>query len=296
MDLLESLLCDLNFGTDTASSNDSSPFISPPKSKSSEPEGSEPPCRNHNHDNNYVVNNGQARKPENHQSSQSRRRHAKAESSKNQIKRRQLFKSPPKRVYSFTELIIYQFSPLAKNIKCSFSSDAVEYNLLLVENSNDNSPNRQPGVCRSGPIPRNKNNNHNNHNNELMTSRGDSTPRDESTNNTFHNEQPTSRDNDRPKDKYYNEEKNLYIVPALRKHVPSPLDLTWINELIEAQNRWIALLMGRSLVKKAKNQLIDCKDCKNIITVHFNSKENHDDKCVSKPIVENILRGNECAS
>ncbi|CAG8499370.1 16162_t:CDS:2 [Acaulospora morrowiae] len=89
--------------------------------------------------------------------------------------------------------------------------------------------------------------------------------------------------------------KKAYIAPALRKFdEQTSFNLSFFNEFMEAQNRWVALMMGRSLIKKARDQLIDCKNFYDIISVHYHSKVEHEDECGSRLIVDISCCDKEC--
>ncbi|CAG8465158.1 12906_t:CDS:2, partial [Acaulospora colombiana] len=214
LSLIDTLLCDPNFGAHA------SPVSSP--QGSSEPDG--------------VLIPQNKRKNRGDDLRKTKSNEIRAEPLKENFRSKIRSK---RRVYSFTELILYKSSPIAKEIKCAFSEEAAEYNLLVAEKSDGD---RQLGTKR------------------LTTHRNG------------------------------NGDSKAYVAPALRKNdEPFSFSLSFINEFLEAQNRWVALMMRGSLVKKLQNQMIDCKVIENIVSIHYRSKDEHEERCSSRYIKKSDL-------
>ncbi|CAG8750446.1 4774_t:CDS:2 [Racocetra persica] len=138
-----------------------------------------------------------------------------------------------RKVYTFTELILYKYSPLTKETRCDFSPEATECNVLLDNKHNtENESNRLPG--------RRRNSDHNG--------------------------------------RVYGES-NLYMAPAFRKIYELPPDISFINELIVAQNRWIALVLEKEL-QKARCSLGKCMNT----TSHIQAKDSSDENRVTQDL------------
>ncbi|CAG8670255.1 23843_t:CDS:2 [Cetraspora pellucida] len=139
-----------------------------------------------------------------------------------------------KKVYTFTELILYKYSPLTKEIKCDFSLEATEYNLLLDNKHNmENESNHAPGRRRNSD-----------HNSRIYG------------------------------------ENNLYLAPAIRKNYELPPDMSFINELIVAQNRWIALVLEKELQKARCSR----KKCINTTSSHIQAKDSSEENRVTRDL------------
>ncbi|CAG8515259.1 5514_t:CDS:2 [Scutellospora calospora] len=139
-----------------------------------------------------------------------------------------------RKVYTFMELILYKYSPLTKEIKCDFSLEATEYNLLLdKKHCAENDSIRVPGRRRNSD-----------YNGRIYG------------------------------------ESNLYVAPAIRKICEFPSDLSFINELLVAHNRWIALVLEKEL-RKAKCSHIMCT---NIRSSHTQAKDANDENCVTPDV------------
>ncbi|CAG8491243.1 1331_t:CDS:2 [Racocetra fulgida] len=138
-----------------------------------------------------------------------------------------------RKVYTFTELILYKYSPLTKETRCDFSPEATECNVLLDNKHNtENESNRLPGRRRNSD-----------HNGRIYG------------------------------------ENNLYMAPAIRKIYELPPDISFINELIVAQNRWIALVLEKEL-QKARCSLGKCMNT----TSHIQAKDSSDENRVTQDL------------
>ncbi|CAG8732856.1 21013_t:CDS:2 [Dentiscutata erythropus] len=155
-----------------------------------------------------------------------------------------------KKVYTFMELILYKYSPLTKEV-------TTEFNVLLdsipsVENES-NRPSRRRNSDYNGRIF------------------GESSVENES------NRVPSRRRNSDYNGRIFGES-NLYIAPAVRKNSELSPDISFINELIVAQNRWIALVLEKKLQKE------NCfrRKCANMASSHIQAKDTTEENYVTQ--------------
>ncbi|KAF0487331.1 hypothetical protein F8M41_022573 [Gigaspora margarita] len=75
-------------------------------------------------------------------------------------------------------------------------------------------------------------------------------------------------------------ENNLYVAPAIRKNFEPAPDISFINELIVAQNRWIALV----LAKKLRKEKCFRRKCTNMASSHMQAKDTTEENCVTQDV------------
>ncbi|RIA88219.1 hypothetical protein C1645_775542 [Glomus cerebriforme] len=159
-----------------------------------------------------------------------------------------------RKIYSFVELLIYQFSPITKELHNDvggrFSQYVVDYDLLNENPQVSNNQPRYPGVLR-GSIQQQRNG----WNNKGFDSR------DRSMNC-----------------------KDRFVTSQSRRHFESPLELSFLKECVIAQNRWTALLREKELRTSYMKEVKDCKDMK-WINLHMNLTDKHSESCLVHKVI-----------
>jgi hypothetical protein len=178
---------------------------------------------------------------------------------------RQKHKPTRRKIYSFVELLIYQFSPITKelynDVNGRFSHYVMDYDLLKDNPQMVNNQPRRPGVLR-GTIYQHRNG----WNGQSLDAR------------------------DRSID-YKNEK---VVTSPIGKHFESPLELSFLKECVIAQNRWTALMYERGLRTSCVKEIKDCKSVK-WINAHMNITDKHSESCLALHVVNDqknkIYRG-----
>ncbi|RIB05694.1 hypothetical protein C2G38_2117793, partial [Gigaspora rosea] len=75
-------------------------------------------------------------------------------------------------------------------------------------------------------------------------------------------------------------ENNLYVAPAIRKNFEPAPDISFINELIVAQNRWIALVLEKKLRKEKRFR----RKCTSMASSHIQAKDTTEEICVTQDV------------
>jgi hypothetical protein len=165
-------------------------------------------------------------------------------------RQKQINKPKRRKIYSFVELLIYQFSPVTEelhnDVKGRFSHYAVDYDLLR-DNPQVANNQLRPGVLR-GTIYQQRNE----WNGQSLDAR----------------ERSMGYRNDRA------------ATSLFRKHFESPSELSFLKECVVAQNRWTALLHERELRTSCVRGVKDCKDMK-WINAHMNLTDKHSESCLA---------------
>ncbi|CAG8670934.1 14313_t:CDS:2 [Funneliformis mosseae] len=158
-----------------------------------------------------------------------------------------IYQKPKKRIiYSFVELLIYQFSPLTKELHDvvgrRFNRAVIDYDLLQNSSQSRNNQPRYPGVQRGTIIPPKRYGRY-----------GALDPRYE---------------NDR------------FAASPIRKHFESPSELSFLKECVSAHNRWIALLREKELRLSCLKEFKECKSMK-WINAHMSLTNEHSENCLT---------------
>jgi len=176
-----------------------------------------------------------------------------------EMKRQKPVGKPRRRnIYSFVELLIYQFSPITKelhnDVNGRFSHYVIDYDLLNDNPQTANNQPRYPGVLR-GTIHQQRSgwNGWNRWNDQGLDVRDHSM-----------------------------DCKNREV--TTRKHFESPSELSFLKECVIAQNRWTALLHERELRISCIKEVKDCKGMK-WINAHMSLTDKHSENCLAHHVI-----------